>query len=175
MLKTSLMILYAVPLALAFFWSYQYFSVASLAAVYQETQKTLKAKSAGLQQQLIKIKPDMKELETSENVYFDYRKVAALGQTSWTGLLARLEKITPPALRFNSINIRPDKLTRISLEGEAHNLNQVTELLKAMFDEGIFMNPHLKRHKRVTASDNGSETVQFVLEVNYAGESGELP
>lgn len=173
MLKTSLVILYAAPLALAFFWSYQYFAMASVNALHKEAEQALRKKNAAFGETLAKLKPAAEELVPLEKKYYDYRKVAAVSQTSWSDLLNRLEKLTPDNLRFKRISIRPEKLVKVNLEGEASDLSHITSLLQALFNETVFMNPNLRQHRRI--QNEGKDSVSFNLEVDFAGESGELP
>lgn len=173
MLKTSLMILYAAPLALAFFWSYQYFAMSTINTMHAEVEQQLRSKNAAYAKTLAELRPAAEKVVALNKKYYDYRKVATVSQTSWSNLLNRLEKLKPANLRFTRISIRPEKLVKVRLEGEALDLAQVTELLQALFNESIFMNPNLRQHRRIRGSD--SESVLFSLEVDFAGESGEIP
>jgi len=173
MMKTSLAILYAAPVALAFFWSYQYFSLTSITAFQEEAHDNLKSRIVKFEERLNQKQQQVEEYDSLEKQYFDYKTVAAVSQTSWSSVLNSLEKITPPRLRFKKINIFPEKLVKIRLEGEATDLQQITGLLQQMFNQKIFLNPELQKHRRAKAE--GLDVIQFNLDVEYAGESGELP
>jgi hypothetical protein len=173
MLKTSLIILYAAPLMLAFFWSFQYFNVSALNSFYTAAEQGLRGKTAELTAATAKKQGEVESLDILEKTYFDYRKTAAVSRVSWSRLLNLLEKITPPDLRFKSINIRPEKLVKVSLEGEARDLPCITAFMQALFNEPAFGNPDLKKHRRGKNSEQ--EIVLFSLEVDYLGDSGELP
>lgn len=173
MLKTSLAILYAAPVALAFFWSYQYFAVTSVREFQDEAHEMLKSRMTRFDELLNRKKQDVEDYDLLEKQYSDYYKASAVSQTSWSSVLNSLEKITPPRLRFKKINIFPEKLVKIRLEGEATDLQQITGLLQQMFNQKIFLNPELKKHRRVKSE--GVDMIQFNMDVEYAGESGELP
>ncbi|PKL41943.1 MAG: hypothetical protein CVV41_15950 [Candidatus Riflebacteria bacterium HGW-Riflebacteria-1] len=173
MLKTSLIILYAVPLSLAFFWSYKYFSLTTVNSYYSENAKQLDTKTREFGDAVSKVRPLQDEIDDSEKIYSDYRMVAAVGQTSWTTLFGRLEKLAPPQMRFKSISIRPDKLVRVSIEGETVELHYLTRFLQDLFAEKVFSSPNLKKHS--LSKIDGGEVIHFSLEVDYAGEKGELP
>lgn len=173
MLKTSLVILYSVPLALIMFWSYKYSSASELTAFYKEAETQLAVKTSDFADRIARLKPAKEDIEQAEQAYFDYRKVSNLCHTSWSSLLNRLESLTPGQVRFRRIGIKPDKLVRISLEGEAAQLSYLTDFLRSLYAEKIFMNPNLKKHHRVNT--DGSSAIGFSLEVDYAGEAGELP
>lgn len=173
MLKTSLIILYAVPLSLAFFWSYKYFSLTNVNGYYSENVKQLDSKITKFTETVNKMRPLQDEMEENEKIYADYRRVAAVGQTSWTTLFGRLEKLAPPQMRFKSISIRPDKLVRVSIEGETVELHYLTHFLQDLFAEKVFSSPNLKSHS--LGRIEGGKVIHFSLEVDYAGEKGELP
>lgn len=173
MLKTSLLILYAVPLALFFFWSFNYFVTVDLNQFYQDAEKQLTKKTEEFNERMVKLRPAKDDLEEAEKIYFDYRKVSSLCQSSWSGLLNSLEKLAPAQIRFKRIGIKPDKLVRISLEGEAAQLSYLTGFLRSLFAEKIFINPNLKKHNKSVI--DGNEAINFSLEVDYVGERGELP
>ncbi|OGK07862.1 MAG: hypothetical protein A2W80_09815 [Candidatus Riflebacteria bacterium GWC2_50_8] len=173
MLKTSLIILYAVPLSLAFFWSYKYFSLTTVNGYYSENVKQLDSKISKFTETVNKMRPLQDEMEENEKIYADYRRVASVGQTSWTTLFGRLEKLAPPQMRFKSISIRPDKLVRVSIEGETVELQYLTRFLQDLFAEKVFSSPNLKNHS--LSRIEGGEVIHFSLEVDYAGEKGELP
>ncbi|MBU1105629.1 MAG: PilN domain-containing protein [Candidatus Riflebacteria bacterium] len=173
MLKTSLIILYAIPLALVFFWSYKYFSMIAVNNYYSESLKQLDGKISDFTENVTKLRPAQDDMSESEKLYSDYRKVAAVGQTSWTSLFNRLEKLAPAQMRFKSISIRPDKLVRVSLEGETVQLSHLTSFLQSLFAEKVFSSPNLKSHNRT--KNDGVDVINFSLEVDYAGEKGELP
>ena len=173
MLKTSLIILYAVPLALALFWSYKYFSMAAVNKYYSVNVKQLDDKISDFTESVNGLRPSQDDIDENEKRYGDYRKVAAVGQTSWTSLFNRLEKLAPAQMRFKSISIKPDKLVRVSLEGETVQLRYLTGFLQSLFAEKVFSSPNLKSHNRTR--NEGVDVINFSLEVDYAGEKGELP
>ncbi len=173
MLKTSLIILYAVPICLAILWVYKYYATASVNSFYGENVKQLDARISAVTEIVNKMRPVADDIEKSEKFYDDYRKVSAVGQTSWTTLLNRLEKLAPAEMRFKSISIKPDKLVRVRIEGETVNLRHLTSFLQDLFTEKVFSSPNLKSHSRNRFE--GLEVISFSLEVDYAGERGELP
>lgn len=173
MLKTSLVLLYSVPLVLAIFWVGKYLSIVETSDFYNKAEAQLTAKTAEFSVQVAKQSPAGEDLAEVEKGYLEYRQVAALCQTSWSNLLNRLEKLTPSQVRFKRIGIKPDKLVRISLEGEAPELRHITEFLRRLFAEKTLVNPNLKRHSRSTKE--GDSGWLFTLDVDYTGESGDLP
>lgn len=172
MLKTSLMILYGLPIVLVFFWSYNYFVVRSLNEFYQQAYKQLESKKKVFDKELAAIKPDQELIKETSEAYFSYRRVAGALNMSWSKLFETLEEITPGTVMFYRIRIKPDKLVKVVIEGEAEKLENLTEFNRRLFSNSSFMNPMLKRHARKDVKD---ETVIFNLEVDYLGESGELP
>lgn len=173
MFKTSLLILYAVPLALAIFWIYKYFAMTSVNAFYHENLTQLNSKTQAFNDVVNKMRPAEEEIEELADLYTDYRKVAAVVQTSWSTLFSRLELLASEKMRFKRVSIRPDKLVRVSIEGETVSLEHLTGFLQKLFDEKVFSEPNLKRHSRTTS--DGVEIISFSLEVDYAGEKGDLP
>lgn len=173
MLKTSLVILYSVPLVLAMFWAFRYMSAVETGRFYREAELQLTTRTGEFSDQVAKLRPAREDLEEAEKSYLEYRRASALCQTSWSTLLNRLEKLTPAQVRFRRIGIKPDKLVRISLEGESPELNHVTDFLRRLFAEKVLVNPNLKRHTRNAKDSN--EGLVFTLDVDYSGESGDLP
>ncbi|MDD2998165.1 MAG: PilN domain-containing protein [Candidatus Riflebacteria bacterium] len=173
MLKTSLIILYAVPVALALFWGYSYFAVSSVNQFYKESETLLASKTSKFGEAVAKLRPAGDDLESKELAYYDYRKISGLAHTSWSNLLNRLEKLAPDEMRFTRIGIKPDKIVRVSLEGEVMRLSVLTDFLRLLFAEKVFMNPNLKKHSKAVVE--GGKIINFSLEVDYAGETGELP
>lgn len=172
MLKTCLIILYGLPLALVFFWSYSYFSINALNEFYSENYQLLDRKNSEFSAHLKSIKPDIEDLQEREENYFAYRKVSQAFKTSWSVLFETLEGITPGDVVFNRIRIRPDKLVKVVIEGEAEKLSSMTAFLQKLYNDKNFLNPMLKRHTR---PDESNEKVAFSLEVDYLGKRGELP
>jgi hypothetical protein len=173
MLKTSLIILYAVPIALAIFWGYKYFTMSALNTRYRENMKELDSKAYGFTEAINKIRPQQEEIEENEKLYGSYRMAAAVGQTSWTSLFNRLEKLAPAQMRFKRVSIRPEKLVRVIIDGETVQLHYLTGFLQSLFTEKVFSTPNLKTHSR--SKVEGVDVIHFSLEVDYAGERGELP
>ena len=173
MLKTSLIILYAVPLCLALFWIYKYYALASVNSYYAVNVKELDSKLTSFNDVVSKLRPEADKIEASEQLFDDYRKVAAVARTSWTTLFSRLEKLAPAEMRFKSISIRPDTLVQVSIEGETIDIAHLTGFLQNLFVEKVFSSPDLKSHRR-NMSD-GVEVIDFSLKVDYSGEKGELP
>jgi hypothetical protein len=166
------MILYGLPIVLVFFWSYNYFVVRSLNEFYQQAYKQLESKKKVFDKELAAIKPDQELIKETSEAYFSYRRVAGALNMSWSKLFETLEEITPGTVMFYRIRIKPDKLVKVVIEGEAEKLENLTEFNRRLFSNSSFMNPMLKRHARKDVKD---ETVIFNLEVDYLGESGELP
>ncbi len=173
MLKTSLLILYAVPLALAVFLAAKYMAAVETRRFYQEAESALTARTSEFSEQLNRNRPAREDIEAEEKKYQAYRNASLLCHTSWSTLLNRLEKLTPGQVRFRKIGIKPEKLVRISLEGESHELQPVTSLLRSLFSESVFVNPNLKKHAKAVIGETPG--IIFSLDVDYAGESGELP
>jgi hypothetical protein len=172
MLKTSLIILYGLPLVLLFFWSYNYFTVTSLNNFYQESFKHLDNKNDDFYENIKKIKPDTRELQVKEGRYLDYRRVSEALKHSTTLIFSSLENVTPESIMFNRIRIIPDKLVKVAIEGNATSLKDLTGFVKILFNDKMFLNPRLKQHQRVGLNN---PEVTFKLEVDYLGEGGELP
>lgn len=171
MLKNSLFILYLLPLLMLIFSSYQYCSTAATVAVYEEHKEMLEQAIKNYTEENKRLKPDMKKVEEIEQFYFDYRRLSAASRASWSGLFDELESLTPPAMRFRRFMIRPDKLVKIIIEGEAQNIEYVTAFLRTLYSEKAFVNPALLNHRAI----KDKNMVSFSLEVDYLGERGELP
>ncbi len=173
MLKTSLAILYAVPVVMAIFWGCNYYETSRIKEFYTEAEAQLAARTSEFKKNLDQFKTLKQDLEEEEKSYFEYQRVSTLCQTSWSTLLNRLESLTPGQVKFFRIGIRPEKIVRVSLEGEAAGLNDLTDFLRMLFKEKVFVSPNLKKHGRSEKKDN--QNVTFNMEVDYAGESGDLP
>ncbi len=173
MLKTSLLILYAVPVALAMFLAFKYLSAVETVKFYQEAEARLIARTSEFNDSVSRTKPAREDIERAEKSYSALRRASLLCHTSWSNLLNRLEQLTPPQVKFRRIAIKPDKLVKISLEGETPELGNLTTLLRSLFAVPVFANPSLKKHARTRTDEN--EAIIFNLDVDYAGESGELP
>lgn len=172
MLKTSLLILYGLPLALVFFWSYGYFNVRALNNIYAKASLVLGDRTGEFVAELAKAKPDQEELQEKEQSYLAYRRVGAAVKTSWSTLFEALEAITPSDVMFKRIKIKPDKLVRVVIHGEAVRLTSLTAFVAKLFKDRNFLNPMLKRHSRIKTT---GPQVSFSLEVDYLGERGKLP
>jgi len=173
MLKTSLIILYAVPVSLAVFWLYKYYATSAVNSFYRENVAQLDSRISETTGAVKKMCPSPEDIDSSEKLYSDYRKVSAVGQTSWTTLFSRLERLAPAEMRFKRISIKPDKLVKVSIEGETVRLQHLTGFLQDLFSEKVFSSPNLKNHNR--SKSEGADVIAFSLEVDYAGEKGELP
>lgn len=171
MLKNSLFILYLLPLIMLLFSSYNYYTTAATVAVYEEHKPMLKAAIKDYTEENKRLKPDMKKVEEIEQFYFDYRKLSAASRASWSGLFDELESLTPEGMRFRRFLIRPDKLVKLIIEGEAQKIDYVTAFLRILYREKAFVNPALLNHRAI----KDKEMVSFSLEVDYLGERGELP
>ncbi|MGM0598274.1 MAG: PilN domain-containing protein [Candidatus Rifleibacteriota bacterium] len=172
MLKTSLMILYGLPLVLLFFWSYNYFTSKSLNTFHKKSFKHLEDKNDKFYEKIKKIKPDKEELVTKESSYLDYRRVSEALKHSTTLIFSSLEKVTPGSIMFSRIRIIPEKLVKVAIEGNAESLKDLTTFVKILFKNKMFLNPRLKQHQRVGLNN---PEVTFKLEVDYLGEGGTLP
>ena len=171
MLKNSLFILYLLPLLMLLFSSYQYYSAVATAAVYEDHKDMLATAIKGYAEENSRLKPDLKKFEEIEQFYFDYRRLSAASRASWSGLFDELESLTPEGMKFRRFMIRPDKLVKLVIEGEARSIEFVTAFLRTLYREKAFVNPALLNHRSI--KDKGM--VAFSLEVDYLGERGELP
>jgi len=173
MLKTSLIILYAVPVSLAIFWLYKYYATSAVNSFYRENVAQLDSRISEATGTVKKMCPSPEDIDSSEKLYSDYRRVSAVGQTSWTTLFSRLERLAPAEMRFKRVSIKPDKLVKVSIEGETVRLQHLTSFLQDLFAEKVFSSPNLKSHNRSKSEE--TDVIVFSLEVDYAGEKGELP
>lgn len=171
MLKTSLLILYGLPLALVFFWSYNFFIVKALNDLYTDASGQLRDKNRAFNAELAGIKPDPEEMQNLEKSYLGHRQLQTAFKTTFNSLFEALEQNTPGAVKFNRISVRPEKLLRVIIEGEAEKLSDLTGFVRRLYSSSAFLNPQLKRH---VLHDQG-EKVNFSLEVDYLGRKGELP
>lgn len=171
MLKTSLLILYGLPIVLVFFWSYNYFVLRDLNFFYEDAYRDFSEKSREFNSELAKIKPDRDELVNSEASYLSYRQLQVAFKTSFNSLFEALETVTPGSIMFKRISVKPGKLVRVSIDGEAEELSMLTVFIRSLFSSRDFLNPALKRHTRI----QDSPRVTFSLEVDYLGKKGELP
>lgn len=171
MLKTSLLLLYGLPLALVFFWSYSYFEIKALNEFYEDSRVILADKTASFNAGLNAIKTDPVELNKTQETYLSYLKVHNAFKTTFNDLFEALEKVTPGDVMFNRIKISPNKLVRVVIEGEAEKLGALTIFVRQLFGSNEFLNPRLNRHTR-KAED---EKVSFSLDIDYLGQKGELP
>ena len=95
MLKTSLAILYAVPVVMAIFWGCNYYETSRIKEFYTEAEAQLAARTSEFKKNLDQFKTLKQDLEEEEKSYFEYQRVSTLCQTSWSTLLNRLESLTP--------------------------------------------------------------------------------
>ncbi len=171
MLKTSLLILYGLPLVLVFFWSYNFFVISALNEFYADASEQLRIKSRDFNAEIMKTRPDAEELKKLEKSYVDYRQLGNAFKTTFNGLFEALELHTPGAVKFTRISVKPEKLVRVIIEGEAEKLSDLTRFVGRLYSSTDFLNPQLKRH---ILHEQG-EKVNFSLEVDYLGRKGELP
>ncbi len=171
MLKTSLMILYGLPVTLVFFWSYNYFVLAALNGHYEVAIKELNGRSRDFSSEMLKLKPDTEILAGLEKDYYSYRKLQSAFKTTFNRLFEALERTTPGAVMFKRINARPDKLVHVVIDGEAEKLDDLTMFVRRLHAAGDFINPQLKKH----TSTGEANRLAFSLEVDYLGQKGELP
>lgn len=172
MLKTSLLILYGLPLTILFFWSYNFFVVKALNEFYEGASQQLAGKSKEFNAEQAKIRPDPEELKSLETSYYDYRQLQTAFKTNFNSLFEALELSTPGAVKFNRISVRPQKLVRVTIDGEAEKLSDLTGFVRKLHASHDFLHPQLKRHARISPEN---ETQSFSLEVDYLGKKGELP
>lgn len=176
LLKTALVLLYFVPIMMFVYNYLEYDLNVKLTQTYKEESKRLNDKIAEHKTKYEQIKPDSEALENLKTKYYDYRILSSVSRNSLSVLLDRLEKITEPQIKFSRISIRPDKLLTIKLDGKAPDSIYLTDFLRDLYADAVFLNPVIKSHRKVRVPKSADEyEIDFVLELQYLGESGELP
>ncbi len=185
LLKMALFLLYLVPAYMGFCHYSTYRLDARLAKTYTELDQRLDERFSTFKKEVEKITPDKEKLEAFEDRYYDYRVLSGVSQTSMVSLLNCLEDLTPSQLKFSSLSIKPEKLVGLRLGGTTTKVEYLTEFLRNLYGNKHFVDPVIKNHRkqriasRAFAVDEalGEEDyeINFMIEVEYLGEGGELP
>jgi hypothetical protein len=170
MLKTSVAILYGIPILMVLFYSFNYFSAQNTVRFYQENYQTLKEKTDSFSKTINQMIPDKEELEEKEEWYFDFSKAINAYKTSWTHLFSKFEAISPAGIKFSRVRVHPDKVIKVIIEGKAQKMSDLTDFLRVLFEQKEFMNPELKRHS--TQTDRFGSSISFSMIVDYLGKGG---
>jgi hypothetical protein len=176
LLKTALVLMYLVPIYMGCYHYFNYKYAGELVETYGELDKALSEKVKNFAEEVQKVKPEMEQLASLEGRYFDYRVLSGVAQASMASLLSRLEAITPGEVKFSSVSVKPNKLVKLRLVGATPELRYLTEFLRNLYADKVFVEPVIKSHKKQRVQRQGTEhEISFVVEVDYLGESGELP
>ncbi len=176
LLKNALLLLYVIPIMMFAYHYYEYDLNVKLTQTYKEAAKRLNDKIVEHKEKFEKRKPDSETLEKLKTKYYDYRILSSVSRNSLSVLLDRLEKISDPQIKFSRISIRPEKLLTIKLDGKTPDLVYLTDFLRDLYADTVFLEPVIKSHRKVRTTKTADEyEIDFVLELKYLGESGELP
>ncbi|MBI3039905.1 hypothetical protein HYY75_12800, partial [bacterium] len=105
-----------------------------------EKKLTLSAKS------LADKRPDLHEIHKLSTQALLYYKLLKSLNFSWTNLFENLEGVLPEGVRLVRVRIRPESSTRLSIEGEALQVQPLTDFLKRLFESKHFSHPRLRQH-----------------------------
>lgn len=171
MLNNSLAIIYLLPVMLLSFYGYNYYSFHQINEFYNAHYNDLRSAASSYQRQSRQNEPDREKLKEYEKFYFNYRKVSAATRASWGLLFNHIERILPSGVRLTRLRLRPDKFINIEMEGEAIEFKEVTLFLSSLFNDTSFINPQIRRHRKI--DEDGM--VSFTMNVQYIPERPQLP
>ena len=138
--------------------------------------------------QLQALKSDKASAEAQAALYLDVEKKAlglekqlqsmkqAQGQsTSWANILAELQRITPPGVSIESIDLKGGNVpgaaanssTKTTVTGKADNRRSVAQLQLAMSESPFFKNVELETTNLLGTTDAGGVQYRISVDVNY--------
>lgn len=173
LLKTSLIILYLIPVAIFTFMGMKYFDARDIANTLETSKKLLAEKNQTFHETIKKLIPDTEMLKKDKKILLAYSKISRAYSMSWSNLLSDLEKLTPATIRFNRVRIRPGKIVKVIISGDARTVGDMTSFIHALFLSKAFSTPYLK-HQTLVINKEKEKIIRFSLEVGYLPQGGTL-
>lgn len=165
MYKTIIALLYVVPALMTAYMAYQYVNTGRLINRLNDSSDVLEKHTLDFQKTLSENRPDLEEINQINSRLVTYHHTNQTLRFSWNDLYKTLEAILPAGIRLTRIRILPRTLIRISLDGNARTLEDVTKLLRSLYSLDRFANPRLIRHAKLAAKDESGVT--FNMDVDY--------
>ncbi|HOY65359.1 MAG TPA: PilN domain-containing protein [Candidatus Ozemobacteraceae bacterium] len=170
MFRTIIVLLYTVPTLMTCYMGYRFFAAGHVIARLDAASTDLEKATAAFQKKLAESRPDGDELATMKTRLLTYHHTIETLKFSWNDLYKTIETILPPGIRLTRIRILPKTVLRITLEGNARSLEDVTGLLRSLYTLDQFANPRLTRHAAL--SNPQEQGVSFNMDVDYLPTSG---
>ena len=165
MFKTILSLLYGIPILLGTWMAIQYQTIENQISLINQASERLEARHETFLKTLSEGRPDPEELKEGSRRFLSYHRAMTAISFSWAKLLDSLELLIPGQVRLTRVRIKPESFMKLSLEGNAKALENVTQFLRRLFGHPEFRNPKLTRHS-LAATASGPE-ILFNLEVSY--------
>jgi len=165
MFKTIIALLYIVPALMTAYMAFQYFHAGNLIELLNQSSTILEKHTAGFQNILNDNRPDLDEIRQINARLLRYHQTTETLSFSWNDLYRTLETILPAGIRLTRIRILPKSVIRITIEGSARELEDVTCLLRSLYKLDRFANPRLSRHSKLTGKDESG--IAFNMDVDY--------
>jgi len=165
MFKTIIALLYIVPALMTMYMAYQYLNAGRLIEILNQSSTILEKHTSEFQKKLNENRPDLDEIRQINTRLLRYHNTTETLRFSWNDLYRTLETILPSGIRLTRIRILPKTVIRITLEGNARELEDVTCLLRSLYQLDRFANPRLTRHSKLTGRDESG--ILFHMDVDY--------
>lgn len=165
MFQTIVCLLYAIPLFMAAALAFDYLELESIIEFLNVASKRVEDRQVEFNKKQLELRADVEELKTDEKRLITYYRSLTGVSFSWTSLFGMLERTVPAGVRLGRIRIKPESVVQIFMEGEAKNLDEVTEFLRRLYSLERFSRPHLSRHAREDTP--AGPIIRFTLDVQY--------
>ncbi|HEY9072209.1 MAG TPA: PilN domain-containing protein [Candidatus Ozemobacteraceae bacterium] len=170
MYRTIIVLLYTVPALMTCYMGYQFFAAGSVIERLNTSSAVLDKATAEFQKKLAENRPDADELATMKSRLLTYHHTIETLKFSWNDLYRTIEAVLPPGIRLTRIRILPKSTLRLTIEGNARTLEDVTRLLRSFYELDQFANPRLTRHAAL--ANPQEQGVSFHMDVDYLPVSG---
>lgn len=171
MYKTILSLLYVVPAMMTGYMAYQYVNTGTTIDRLNAASDVLEKHTSEFQKKLAESRPDIDEIDQINRRLVTYHHTNQTLRFSWNDLYKTLESILPPGIRLTRVRILPRTLIKITLEGNARALEDVTALLRSLYSLDRFANPRILRHAKLASKNEIGVT--FDMDVDYLPLSGQ--
>jgi len=173
MFKTIYFLLWAIPIMISLFMTYEYYGVSDTISFLSSHAETLDKRYVEYQNKFAENRLDPTEIEGMKKRMISYCRTFQAFSFSWTPLFEILERIIPAGLKITQIRIKPESLIKLAIQGEAVDLEKVTQFLRTLHSLEQFSKPRLTRHALLPIASGTTTT--FYLDVDYVPQGEVTP